>query len=63
MQGNVWEWVEDCWNYSYKGALSDGSAWTSGDCNRRVLRGGAWKNYPEVLGSATATGTIPTVGN
>ena len=36
MHGNVWEWVEDCWNDSYQGAPSDGSAWTSGDCSRRV---------------------------
>ncbi|MDE0609528.1 MAG: SUMF1/EgtB/PvdO family nonheme iron enzyme [Anaerolineaceae bacterium] len=42
MHGNVWEWVQDCWNDSYKGAPKDGSAWTSGDCSRRVFRGGAW---------------------
>ena len=30
--GNVWEWVEDCWNDGYEGAPDDGSAWTSGDC-------------------------------
>ena len=42
MLGNVWEWVADCWNESYAGAPSDGSAWTSGDCSRRVLRGGSW---------------------
>ena len=27
MHGNVWEWVEDCWNDSYVGAPTDGSAW------------------------------------
>ena len=27
MHGNVWEWVEDCWNDSYGGAPVDGSAW------------------------------------
>ena len=27
MVGNLWEWVEDCWD---------------GNCGRRVLRGGAW---------------------
>ena len=32
MHGNVWEWVQDCWNGSYTGAPSDGSAWTTGDC-------------------------------
>lgn len=41
MSGNVSEWTEDCWNNSYSGAPSDGSAWTSGDCSRRVDRGGS----------------------
>ena len=37
--GNVWEWVAaDYWNVSYAGAPSDGSAWESGDCAKRVLR-------------------------
>jgi formylglycine-generating enzyme required for sulfatase activity len=43
MSGNVWEWVEDCWHDSYRGAPSDGSAWTSackGD--GRAQRGGSW---------------------
>jgi formylglycine-generating enzyme required for sulfatase activity len=44
--GNVWEWTEDCWNGSYAGAMTDGRAWTAGDCGRRVLRGGSWVNYP-----------------
>ena len=52
MHGNVREWVEDCWNTSYSGAPTDGSAWTTGECNRRVLRGGAWGNYPWNLRSA-----------
>lgn len=42
MLGNVWEWVADCWNRNYAGAPSDGSAWTRGDCSRRVKRGGSW---------------------
>ena len=41
MSGNVSEWVEDCWNESYAGAPTDGSVWWSGDCSRRVLRGGS----------------------
>ena len=40
--GNVYEWVQDCWNTSYDGAPTDGSAWMSGDCSRAVLRGGSW---------------------
>ena len=50
--GNVWEWVEDCWNESYRGAPVDGSAWTSGDCKSRMLRGGSWFLGPQHLRSA-----------
>ena len=52
MHGNVWEWTQDCWNSSYRGAPSDGSAWLSGNCSLRVLRGGSWNNFPDVLRSA-----------
>ncbi len=41
LSGNVWEWTQDCWNPSYLGAPTDGSAWTSGDCSQRVSRGGS----------------------
>ena len=52
VHGNVWEWVEDCWNISYRRAPTDGSAWLRGDCDHRVLRGGSWYNIPEGLRSA-----------
>ena len=53
MHGNVAEWVEDCWHDDYRGAPSDGSAWTSGgDCDLRVVRGGAWFFFPQHLRSA-----------
>jgi formylglycine-generating enzyme required for sulfatase activity len=52
MLGNVWQWTADCWNESYVGAPADGSAWTRGDCSKRVLRGGSWSNVPEFLRSA-----------
>jgi formylglycine-generating enzyme required for sulfatase activity len=42
--GNVGEWVADCWNDSYRGAPTDASAWTAGDCDRRVIRGGSWSS-------------------
>lgn len=42
MHGNAWEWTADCWNASHAGAPVDGAARTSGDCSRRVLKGGAW---------------------
>ena len=52
MHGNVWEWVEDCWNGSYNGAPSNGGAWQQGNCSWRVLRGGSWLNLPWDLRSA-----------
>ena len=42
--GNAAEWVQDCWNATYRNAPGDGSAWTSGDCSLRVLRGGSFAN-------------------
>ena len=55
VHGNVWEWVEDCWNESYLDKPSflkaSGAAWTSGNCNRRVKRGGSWESYEQFLGS------------
>ena len=47
--GNVFEWVEDCWNDSYHGAPNDGSAWTEGDCAERSLRGGSWFSQPKYV--------------
>lgn len=52
VHGNVYEWVQDCWNDSYQGAPSNGSAWLRGDCGRRVRRGGSWFNFPRNLRAA-----------
>ena len=53
VHGNVWEWTEDCWNGSYEGAPADGSPWTRGDCDVRVIRGGSWENPPSASRSAS----------
>ncbi len=42
MSGNVREWVQDCGNDSYNGAPTDGTPWTSGDCEWAPRRGGSW---------------------
>jgi len=49
MNGGVAEWVADCWNSHYKGAPTDGGAWLQGDCRKRVLRGGSWRNDSDSL--------------
>jgi formylglycine-generating enzyme required for sulfatase activity len=55
MHGNVWEWVEDCWNDEYTGAPTDGGAWLTGSCGGRVLRGGSWREY---LGDARSAARV-----
>ncbi len=53
VHGNVWEWVQDCWGKNYTGAPTNGKAWETGECRRRVLRGGSWYHYPSSLRSAS----------
>jgi formylglycine-generating enzyme required for sulfatase activity len=52
MAGNAAEWLEDCWNESYKGAPADGSPWSSGQCAMRVLRGGSFDTQSAYVKSA-----------
>ena len=52
MHGNVYEWVEDCYNESYTNAPKDGRPWLKGNCDIRVLRGGSWNNAPALLRSS-----------
>ena len=57
MHGNVWEWVQDCWDDSYQGAPSDGSPRGGKDCEHFLLRGGSWGDSPGILPSADRVGT------
>ena len=63
VHGNVMEWVADCWNATYDDAPADGSAWETGDCNKRVLRGGSWVVNPALLRSALRLRAIPRYRN
>jgi formylglycine-generating enzyme required for sulfatase activity/DNA-binding winged helix-turn-helix (wHTH) protein len=67
MTGNVHQWVADCYNTTYDGAPSDGSAWNTGNCNQRINRGGAWTDEPRALKFAHrftdgGTGRFSSVG-
>lgn len=42
MHGNVGEWVQDCRNKSYRKASKTGKPNLSGDCEKRIVRGGSW---------------------
>lgn len=51
MHGNVFEWVQDCF-YDTPIIPSDGSAWSTEDCDLRSLRGGSWFLGADVARSA-----------
>ena len=53
MQGNVWEWVQDCWEDDYaRGQPVDGSAHIKPNCTLRVARGGGWSSPPSAMRAA-----------
>jgi len=52
MAGNVFQWTQDCYHEDYAGAPTDGSAWLSGNCSIRVIRGGSWEASHPTLSSA-----------
>ena len=56
MDGNVSEWVDDCWHENYVRAPRDSKAWVNPGCERRVIRGGSWGSAPEQIRSAYRLG-------
>jgi formylglycine-generating enzyme required for sulfatase activity len=56
INGNVSEWVADCWHDSYLRAPDDGSAWLNPGCRAHVIRGGSWGSSPEQVDSAYRQG-------
>lgn len=59
VHGYLWEWCADRWHDDYRGSPADGSAWTTGDDARRVLRGGSWKDPAEKLTSSSRRAAEP----
>ncbi|MBN2804302.1 MAG: SUMF1/EgtB/PvdO family nonheme iron enzyme [Deltaproteobacteria bacterium] len=43
MSGNVWEWVEDKFDFNYDNVPTDGSAFIDTSFSDRVIRGGSFK--------------------
>ena len=78
MQGNVMQWVQDCFSATYDGLPVDGSAYESvttlnlsGDlavmngtssCDYRILRGGDWNNPPDMIRPAARNFAPPPGG-
>lgn len=61
MHGYLWEWCLDHGHNNYQDAPQNGSAWTqAGDAQRRIMRGGSWKDKVERLTSANRDGDLRT---
>lgn len=59
MLGNVWEWTEDEWHDSYKGAPTNGSARVGGRAAERVVRGGSWDGDARLVRAAYRSRLAP----
>jgi formylglycine-generating enzyme required for sulfatase activity len=61
VDGNVSEWMADCWHDNYVRAPVDGSAWINPGCSVRVVRGGSWGSSPEQANSAYRQGADASI--
>jgi formylglycine-generating enzyme required for sulfatase activity len=46
IDGNVSEWVADCWHKGYRRAPANGAAWVNPGCRVRMYRGASWSSAP-----------------
>ncbi|MBL8297982.1 MAG: SUMF1/EgtB/PvdO family nonheme iron enzyme [Rhodanobacteraceae bacterium] len=60
LDGNVSEWVEDCWHDTYLRAPRDSRAWVNPGCERHVVRGGSWGSDPDHVRSAYRLSALTT---
>ena len=60
MNGNVGQWVQDCFQIDYTAAPTDGSANMAGACISHVFRGGSLFDKPDGIRSAHRAGNKPT---
>lgn len=59
--GNVFEWVEDCWNDQFEGIGLDGTAYQNpAGCGKRVIRGGGWSFPPKEIRVTNRWRDFPT---
>ena len=63
MHGNAWEWVQDCYAGSYRGAPGNGGAVSPPGCEWRIIRGGGWNTAtPENMRAAFRFKRVPGTG-
>ena len=61
MQGNIWEFVADCYTPSLDAVPADGSAVSVDQCAKRIIRGAGWDDPPNYLRSANRYSQLPEI--
>jgi formylglycine-generating enzyme required for sulfatase activity len=56
MHGNVFQWVEDCYEGTLNGMPQNGAPRLRDQCGRRVARGGSWYVNADVIRAADRSG-------
>jgi formylglycine-generating enzyme required for sulfatase activity len=59
MHGNVYQWVEDCYQAKPELLPADGAAVKDGNCAVRVMRSTSFVSNPHTLRSANRAGQYP----
>lgn len=59
MPGNIYEWVEDCYQADPSLLPTDGAPVHDGDCNARVMRSVSFVSHPENMRVANRVGLYP----
>ena len=62
LEGNVSEWVEDCWHDYLLRAPDTPVAWVNPGCELRVVRGGSWGSGRDQVRSAWRGGVLADSG-
>ncbi len=66
MNGGVAEWTADCWFRTHKDAPKDGTPRNEAGCDKRVLRGGSWRDTADSIKATSRQGSednLPFVVN